>query len=69
MPKKKDKQNPSLSMVYQELIELKQHVTENHTDIKWLKNIYKSLSDRQWALVTGVILIILLQIAFYLAGK
>lgn len=67
--KKHDENNPSLSMIYKKIAELEVHVAENHTDIKWLKDIYKSLSNRQWALVTGVIIVILLQILFFVAGK
>lgn len=64
----KDKNNPSLSMVYEELLELKQHVAENHNDINWLKDIYKTLSNRQWYIVSGIIISILIELILLFRG-
>jgi hypothetical protein len=61
--------NPSLPMVYQEVVKLKEHVTENYINIKWLTKLYETLSRRQWYIVTGIIISILLQILFFILQK
>lgn len=69
MPRRKhDVDNPSLQMIYQKIMELEKHVAENHNDIKWLKEIYESLSNRQWIIVTGIIITILIELALLFKG-
>ena len=65
---KQDLDNPSLQMIYQKLTELEIHVTQNHIDIEWLKKIYESLSNRQWIIVTGIIITILIQLVLLSKG-
>jgi len=68
MEKKKD--NPSLSMIYSELLDIKAQVSSNSEAIDFLTNLFNTLSTRQWYIVTGIIVTVLLQILFfYLSGS
>jgi len=68
MGKKKD--NPSLSMIYSELLDIKAQVSSNSEAIDFLTNLFNTLSTRQWYIVTGIIVTVLLQILFfYLSGS
>jgi len=69
MPKKDyNENNPSLLMIYQKITELEKHIAQNNTDIEWLKKIYESLSNRQWVIVTGIIITILIELVLLFRG-
>jgi len=63
MPNQK-KDNPNLSMIYDELLEIKLKVESNTVSIEWLKKLYQTISSRQWYIVAGIIISILLQLVF-----
>lgn len=66
---KYDENNPSIKMLYDKVTILEKYVSENHNDIKWLKDLYDSISNRQWYIVTGIILTILLEIVVVLLSS
>jgi len=67
MEKKKD--NPSLSLIYSELLDIKAQVSSNSEAIDFLTNLFNTLSTRQWFIVTGIIVTVLLQILFFYLSR
>jgi len=56
------KNNPDLVLLLNKISTLEAHVAENYANIQWLTTLYSTLSKRQWYIVTGIIITILLQI-------
>ena len=63
---KKKKNNPNNNMIYKELLEIKSDISGLKEGYGWLKKRMKSVSDRQWFIVVGIIIAILIQIWFSL---
>ena len=64
----KKKSNPNNNMIYKELLEVKGEISTLNEGYIWLKKQMKSVSDRQWFIVVGIIIAVLIQIWFSLKG-